>query len=173
MKKLTFILLMLLTTVSQVAYASDSPNLEEGLIKALKLKPRSLERLGDSGTALKAYIAAGYMDLKPTQRADYTDYRLLKKPATLMGHTLILVEEEYKTVHLGCCVNPGLGVTVRLNGSSKKLEKFADDNGCAFDDEAAANGELKSYGITVKVPKGKYVSLSCRYNEAARKRDGD
>lgn len=160
MKKLMLILLILLSAISQGSRAADSPSLEAGLIKALQLKPGTTERLSDSGEALQAYIKAGYLDLKPTAREDYTDYRLLKKPTMLMGHTLVLVEEEYMGRFIGCCVNPGVGVTVRLSGSSKNLEKFADKNGCSFDDAANPQDQLKPYSIKLNLPKGKYVTLT-------------
>ncbi len=166
MNKLILTLLILLTAFSTGACAADEPHLEQGLIKALKLKRGTTERLGESGTALQAYIKAGYMDLKPIQRGDYTDYRLFKKPATLMGHTLVLVEEEYMTRHIGCCVNPGIAVTVRVTGSGDNLEKFADENGCSFDDKADPRSALETFGIKANFPKGKYVSLSCREGDA-------
>lgn len=166
MKKLILTLLILLTAFSTGAFAADEPHLEPGLIKALKLKRGTTERLGDSGTALQAYIKAGYMDLKPVQRADYTDYRLFKKPTKLMGHTLVLVEEEYMARHIGCCVNPGVAVTVRVSGSSDNLEQFADENGCSFDDAADPRSALDTYGIKANFPKGKYASISCREGDA-------
>ena len=167
MKKLILILLLLSMKIS---FAAEDPTLEAGLVKALKQKPGTTERLGDSGAALRAYIAAGYLDLKPSQRADYTDYRLLKKPAMLMGHTLVLIEEEYMTRHIGCCVSPGVGVTVRLSGSSKNLEKFAEKNGCSFNPKADPQEELKLYGIKANLPIGKYASISCRERDAQNAR---
>ncbi|WP_426101423.1 hypothetical protein [Massilia sp. TSP1-1-2] len=167
MKKLIVILLVLLTACSKVSSAPpEQPDLEAGLIKALSLNPSTRDRLGDSGQALQAYIKAGYLDLKPAQRADYTDYRVFKKPATLMGHTLVIVEEEYMTRFIGCCVSPGVGVTVRLSGSSDNLEKFADKNGCAFIALEHPQAELSTFGIKASFPKGKYASLSCRERDA-------
>ena len=168
MKLLSTFLLMLLAECATSASATDAPTLEAGLIKAMTLKPGTTDRLGDSGVALQAYIKAGYMDPKPNQRADYTDYRLLKKPTMLMGHTLVLIEEEYMTRHIGCCVSPGVGVTVRMSGSTDKLEKFAEKNGCSFDGAADPNEQLKTYGIKANLPKGKYVALSCREREALK-----
>jgi hypothetical protein len=38
-----------------------------------------------------------------------------------MTHELVMIEQEYMTTWIGCCVSPGVGVTVRVNGSTANL----------------------------------------------------
>ena len=66
-------------------------------------------------------MQAGYIDNKPNLRADYTDYYLLNKPARFMGHELVMIEEEYMSRYIGCCVSPGAGLSVKVSGSLKPL----------------------------------------------------
>jgi len=149
------------------AIAVPEPALERGLLDAMRLKPGTSERSAKSGPMIMAYVQGGYLDLKPNQREDYTDYRLFKKPAQLMGHTLMLVEEEYMARHIGCCVSEGLGVTVQVVGSTDQLEKFAEQNGCSFAEQVDLAAELKGIGINARIPKAKYATLSCRERDIA------
>lgn len=154
--------LLVVSNFLNVASASDDPLLEQGLLNAMRLKPGTEERLAKSGAMIRAYVSAGYLNLKPAQRADYTDYRLFKKPATLMGHTLVVMEEEYMSKHVGCCVSEGLGITIKIVGSTSKLERFARENGCTFDRHVDVAADLKSVAISVVIPKGDYATVSCR-----------
>ena len=110
--------LLIISGFVNAAIAGNEVTLERGLLDAMRLKPDVSERSTKSGPMIMAYVKDGYLDLKPIQRADYTDYRLFKKPAQLMGHRLMLVEEEYMAKHIGCCVSEGLGVTVKVVGST-------------------------------------------------------
>lgn len=159
--------LLIVSGCADAAVAADEATLEQGLLDAMRLKPGTSERKTKSGPMIMAYVKEGYLDLKPAERADYTDYRLFKKPATLMGHTLMLIEEEYMLKHIGCCVSEGLGVTVKVAGSTEKLEKFAEQNGCSFNPSADLAAELNSMGIKTRVPKAKYAALSCRMRDIA------
>jgi len=162
------LLLALITIRTATAVAADDKVLENGLADALRLKPGTTERAGNSGKAIQAYMREGVVNKKPNERADYTDYYIVKKPATFMGHELVVIEEEYMSKYVGCCVNPGAGITVKVNGSPKNLEKFADENKCSFADKVDVQGELGRYGIKATFSKGRYASLSCRENDAIR-----
>lgn len=162
------LLLALITIRTATAAAADNKALEDGLADALRLKPGTTERAGDSGKAIQAYMREGVVNKKPNERADYTDYYIVKKPATFMGHELVVIEEEYMSKYVGCCVNPGAGITVKVNGSPKNLEKFADKNKCSFADKVDVQGEMSRFGIRATFSKGRYASLSCRENDANR-----
>lgn len=172
-KALTSATLALLIATSPLASAQDGnaqggKAMESGLIDALRFDAKRQERVAPSGPALQAYIRAGYLDAKPSARADYTDYRLLKKPATFMGHTLVVIEEEYMSAYIGCCVSEGVGVTVKLNGNGANLQAFAKDNACSYSEVADPGAELKHFDIANDLPKGKYASLSCRERDSQR-----
>lgn len=152
---------------TQTAFANDQET-EEGLIKALRLKKGTTERVGDSGKAIQAYMKLGFTSKKPNQRADYTDYYLLNKPAKFMGHDLLVIEEEYMLKYVGCCVSPGVGVTVKVVGDTKNLEKFASENRCTLTDHVNIKDELNRISIKANIPIGNFASLSCRERDADR-----
>jgi hypothetical protein len=149
--------------------ASAEDELEEGLINAMRLKTGStMERVGNSGKAIQAYMREGFVGRRPNRREGYTDYYLLKKPARLMGHELVMIEEEYQLEFIGCCVNDGVGVTLRVDGSTEGIEAFAEHNGCRVETEVDFQQKIAQVGIKAKVAKGNYLSLSCRTMDANR-----
>lgn len=164
----------LLVLVSSLAAAAAGPGpspgaeLETGLAQAMHLKKETTERVGTSGQAIQAYMHAGLIDSKPNQRADYTDYYLLNKAARFMGHELVMIEEEYMSRWIGCCVSPGAGLSVKVSGSLKPLEQFSRAHRCSLNDNADLQGELASLGIRRKLPPGRYATLSCRERDAER-----
>ncbi|MGK5023137.1 hypothetical protein [Janthinobacterium sp. RB2R34] len=162
---------VVLAMASSLACAETGPELENGLTSALHLKKGGSERVGTSGKAIQAYARAGYIDARPDLRADYTDYYLLKKPAPFMGHELVMIEEEYMLRYIGCCVSPGAGLSVKVNGSIRALEAFAHAHRCSLIDNADMQGELASLGIRRKLAPGRYATLSCRERDAERERD--
>jgi hypothetical protein len=134
--------------------------LQAGLVNALRLNTQTRERIGDSGAAIRAYIQAGYLRAKPDKRLDYTDYRILRRPARLLGHELVLIEEEYLTRFIGCCVNAGVGAILRGSADTSAIDAFAAANGCAVTKGRDVIGTLESVGV--KPSQGEYLQLSCR-----------
>ena len=165
---ITVAIALFLAAPSQSAIATNEQNLEADLVNSLRLKKGTLERVDKSQPAIQNYIRQGYLNNKPNQRMDYTDYYILKKPTMLMGHTLVVIEEEYASKWVGCCPSPGMGVTLMTSGSTKGLEKFAHENGCKFATVDDLQNELKSFGIKSNFPKGNYASLSCRERDVQR-----
>ncbi len=161
-------LLLLLTAHAALASASNDKELEEGLKNAFRLKPGTTERAGDSGKAIQAYMHEGIVNKRPNERYDYTDYYHVKKQASFMGHDLVVIEEEYMSKYMGCCVDPGAGITVKLNGSPSNLEKFAEANMCSFDDNVDIRSGLRGVGNKTTLRKGRYATLSCRENDTRR-----
>jgi hypothetical protein len=161
---LTGLIAVALACAFPAALAADA--LESGLAHAMQLKKGTNERIGTSGAAIQAYMQAGYLDAKPNLRADYTDYYLLKKPVPFMGHELVMIEEEYMSRWIGCCVSPGAGLSVKVSGSLKPLEQFARVHRCSLNDNSDLQGELASLGIRHKLAPGRYATLSCRERDA-------
>jgi len=135
---------------------------EAVLIEALKLDASTHERVGSSESAIEAYAAAGLINLDADVRVDYTSYFVVKKRTEFMGHTLVLIEHEYMDEYVGCCVSPGMGVTVRVKGDTRSLEDFAAANGCSFSDHTDPAAELKTYNVKSLLFKAHYANLSCR-----------
>ena len=96
----TIFTLILFTVFNSQVMALNDQSLESGLTSALRLKKGTTERIGNSGKAIQAYMREGIVNKKPNQRADYTDYYLVNKPAKFMGHDLIVIEEEYMSQYL-------------------------------------------------------------------------
>jgi hypothetical protein len=145
---------------SGAVYAQASP--QTLLIEALKLDATTHERVGSPEPAVEAYAAAGLINVDADVRADYTSYFLVKKRTEFMGHTLVLIEHEYMDEYVGCCVSPGMGVTVRVKGDTRSLEEFATANGCSFSDNTDPAAELKSFNVKSLLFKAHYANLSCR-----------
>lgn len=156
---------LLLAASCASAHAAD-PGLESGLLHALHLKKGTTDRVGTSGKAIAAYMREGYIGKRPDQRFDYTDYYLLKKPASFMGHELVLIEEEYITQYIGCCVSPGAGVTVKVRGNTQNLQAFASAQRCTLTDPVDVQHGLSEVAIKARLPQGHYASLSCRERDA-------
>lgn len=136
-------------------------DLQDALIAALRRKPGTDERIGSSADAIMAYANAGYVAKQPDSRLDYSDYRILKKPANFMGHTLVAIEEEYMQEYIGCCVSPGMAVTVRASPSGGDLDAFASTNSCSVSRDTDDYYSSADIGLP-KAPKGTYVTLSCK-----------
>ena len=171
-----FILAYSTSSYSDNTTLKPKPNqLEEKLINALSLDKTTnkRKRLGNSGKAIQAYIKEGALRKKPTTRINYTDYWKIKgNNSYFMGHRLLVIEEEYMTKDIGCCVDPGIGITVRVMRDTSSLKRFASENACSF-----------TYEIDKKIKKlirakssYKYAYLSCRdsnIRSSAKKDDPD
>jgi hypothetical protein len=162
------LIISIIIALSHDAIASNYQKLETDLLNALRLDNKTMERAGSSRKAIQAYIREGFINKKPNQRTDYTDYYILRKPAKFMGHDLVMIEEEYMSDYVGCCVSPGAGVTVKVVGGAENLKDFANKNGCAFSGHVDLQKEIASVGIKRSIPKGNYASLSCRERDANR-----
>lgn len=156
-------------TLAFSAQAEPMAKLEKQLTEALRYNPSTGERIGNSGKAIQAYMKAGLVNKKPNVRVDYTDYYLLNKPASFMGHHLFMIEEEYLIKYIGCCVSEGAGVTLRIRASDKNLRTFAKQNGCAVEDGVNITEHLDDLGLKASAPAGKYITLSCRMRDAVRR----
>lgn len=140
----------------------DDAALQSMVMDSLRLRPGTGERMVDSGKMIVALANSGYVNLKPDERWDYSDYRFLKKRADFLGHEIIVIEEEYFEKWIGCCVNPGLAITFKLNGNTDFLQTFARNNKCkiGFDGD-------KYYGPALPpAPKGTYATLSCKEGDS-------
>lgn len=169
MKKILYCLLsgLLLGAAATSSLATETA-LENQLIKALKIIQNTEERQAKSRPVIRAYQQAGILNKKPDQRADYIDFYLLRKPASFVGHKLVMLEEEYMDTYVGCCVSPGLGLVLQIEADTRSLQDFADKNACTFKPHADVFDTLKTYGIRHKLPKADYASLSCRERDAQK-----
>jgi hypothetical protein len=139
-------------------------SLERVLREAMTPSTNGEERQVDSGVALRAYIKAGLVSRAPDERADYVDYRRLRKPTSLFGHSLVVLEEEYLTTYIGCCVNPGLGMVVQKRGGLGPLDEFLERNKCSKRDADDATYSMQLAGVKPKAG-ATYVSISCRQRD--------
>ena len=141
---------------------SNELALQSMLLDSLQMKPGTAKRMFDSGKMIVALANAGYVNLAPDSRADYSDYRFLKKPAFLFGSEIVVIDEEYFKEWIGCCVSPGVAITVKVNGDTNALQDFATSNKCRL----GFDGDMY-YGPTLPyAPKGTYATLSCKERDA-------
>ena len=141
--------------------ATTDETLAAGLVGVMRLNAERTERLAEPGEAIRAYIKAGYVRLKPELREEYTDYRVVRQPAKFFGQELLVIEEEYLTKFIGCCVNEGVGVILRVTADLAPLKEFAAANGCRVGNERLETVEMLQK-LKVKSVEGEFVSMSCR-----------
>lgn len=154
---------MLVQTTS--SEQSTEQNIENILINVLKIDQKTNDRIENTQLAIQAYIEKGIINNKPNKRVDYVDYYLVNKSTNFMGHTLILIEEEYMLKYIGCCVNSGIGIVVRLMGNSNNLEEFATQNNCQFENNFNLREKLTQLNLTTHLLEGQFAFLSCRENK--------
>lgn len=159
---------VLITLLLPSAVIAQSTTLEQGLLTSMTVVTGSegeTYRSDSSGQAIQAYMRQNYINKKPNFRFDYTDYYLLNKPAQLLGHELKVIEEEYMSEYMGCCVSPGVGAVIRQKGSLDRLKDFTKRNQCSIE-PVNFNDYLKKLNIRrANAPSGNYYSISCRERE--------
>jgi hypothetical protein len=122
--------------------------LEAALTKAMTANRADASRMLPSGAAIKLFIKNGFVKRKPEARQDYSDYRLLRKPFTFMGHSVVALEEQNLVEYIGCCVDDGIGALLVLDGSADALNVFASANGCTVSsDDYDIETSLNAVGL--------------------------
>ncbi len=153
---------MALLLMSASPMAAEISNEEKVLQGAMMLRSRDpYAREVGSGEAIGVLIKSGFLKRKPFQRADYVDYRALKKPMKFLGHSVLLIEEEYLVEWIGCCVNVGIGMVIEESGDTAGLEGFVKANQCRKEGEDYWKGSLENSGLKPKAGV-KYSYISCR-----------
>lgn len=151
------------------SYASEAPanqDLVEKLLHALRPVP-DFKRQENVGAVIREFKAHGLVPFRP-QRVEYTDFYPLLKRATVFGHDLVLIEEEYLTKFIGCCVNEGGGLVLRINGALDKLENWAEANQCRIEQFRDEKEFLEYSRVRFAVPPGAYARISCRVRDEER-----
>ncbi|ALF59206.1 hypothetical protein [Psychrobacter urativorans] len=162
---------LIITMVVPVIARAQPSNLEAGLLKSMTIKldnEGDIERDESSGVAIRNYKRNNYIKAAPDFRYDYIDNYLLLKPATFLGHDLKVIEEEYMSAYIGCCVSPGVGVIIKQKGSLNNVKDFARKNRCSIE-PINFNAHLRELGIKKpQAPTGNYYALSCRERDIER-----
>lgn len=160
-----FTLALLVAACSTAAGAAPGDP-SERFLASLRPVPH-FGRQGNAAAVLREFKAEGLIPFKP-QRIDYTDFYPLLKPVQILGHDLVLLEEEYMTQFMGCCVSEGAGMVLRLRGATDKLEAFAQANQCRVEEFRDQAAYLKHKPVRFPLPSGAYVSVSCRARDEVR-----
>jgi hypothetical protein len=122
-------------------------------------------RVTSSGVAIEKLAKLGFLPIKPDQRADYVDYRRVRKPFTFLGQSVIVIEEEYLDKFIGCCVNPGIGFVVETNGEMNEFNFFVEINKCQKEGPyTRAAYSLEMAGVKPKAG-ATYLGISCRQDD--------
>ena len=145
-------LILAASVLAAGAAPAQDRRLEDAIVAAMKS--------GEGAPAIKGLVKAGYVKQKPNRRVDYVDYRAFRKPLTLAGATLVTIEEEYMTKHIGCCVNEGIGLVARVGADPQALTALAKAANCAIKDEEAVRDSLANAGA--RPGAGGLVYISCR-----------
>ena len=158
-------LVLLGAVACSCAAASAEAEMADKFLAALKPVP-DFKRQDNAGAVLREMKAQEYIPFKP-RRIDYTDYYPLLKNVSVFGHDLVVVEEEYMTKFVGCCVSEGAGFVVRLNGDAQPLERFAAANQCRVDvyENLKKFRESAFRNLDFLLTDGKYAEVSCRVRD--------
>ncbi|BAT58931.1 hypothetical protein GJW-30_1_01459 [Variibacter gotjawalensis] len=154
------VLLAALLIVLPFAAMAQENKAEAELMQAMAYSKVEQKRIKEPGEAIRALVREKVLALKPDRRMDYTDYRIVKRPATFLGQELVVVEEEYLTKYIGCCVNEGIGAILRVTGDRAPLEAFAKENLCKLREQQHVLEDLRNIGM--KNISGEYTAISCR-----------
>ena len=162
MKKLVwcFSAFIVLIGFASIAQADENERLEKLFRNGMKpvMDGKDAKRAADSGDIIRAYIKAGYVKRKPEDRSDYTDTRILRKPATLFGHKLVALTEEYMVEYIGCCVDPGFGAILEVDDKTSEIEAAASANKCEF--QIGESTDMSQFGLTL-TPGHRFATLVC------------
>jgi hypothetical protein len=157
--------LMLLMLSASISFAQKPVSPEMVLTQAMT-RLDDENRVMSSGVAIERLAKMGFLPIKPDERADYVDYRRVRKPLSLFGHQVVVIEEEYLTQYIGCCVNPGLGLVIETNGAMGDLNAFLVPNKChkRTGSDYDPTYSLKLAGVKPKAD-ATYVIISCRQDD--------
>ena len=153
-------LLLLVGAATALAQTPEEMLLRDAMSLGAVPETRHIE----PGEVIRAYIKAGVVAQKPDSAADYVDYRRFRKPATLFGHKLVVLEEEYMTTYIGCCVDPGIGMVVEVAGDTTELDAFLVTNKCRKDQPSGPVDSMAQAGFKPEAGKS-YAYVSCRVND--------
>ncbi len=120
------------------------------------------ERQKNIGAVLREFKEQGLIPFRPLIRVDYTDYYRIRSELRVLGHDLVILEEEYMSKYVGCCVSEGGGLVVRLRGSTSELAEFAAANRCSLREYASLEMYQRESKLSFAAPSGRYAELSCR-----------
>jgi hypothetical protein len=166
MKYLSLVITVLLLVLSASISHAQKPVSPEMVLTQAMTRLDDEKRVMSSGVAIEKLAKMGFLPIKPDQRADYVDYRRLRKPLNLFGHKVVVIEEEYLTQYIGCCVNPGLGLVIETNGAMGDLNAFLVPNKChkKTGSDYDPTYSLKLAGVKPKAD-ATYVIISCRQDD--------
>ena len=136
-------------------------DVENQIINALTLTKEDI-RENEAEEIIKILKNKELINDKPETRVEYADYYPIKSLVNFLGHELVLIENEYLEKYIGCCVNPGVVLYVRLTGNSDSIENFATTNKCSIEKNLNTQDLFNSIGINVKLKSGNYAILDCR-----------
>jgi hypothetical protein len=155
-------LALALAIVPSTGVASTDADLEAGMLQALRAGADG--RQARAGAAIRAYKDASALPSRP-QRSDYTDYYPVIKPTRFMGQQLVLVSEQYMIKHIGCCVDPGTGMYIRVLTNTDAMKAFARINHCRVRKFADSKALHDSTPATFGLEAGRYAALLCHESD--------
>jgi hypothetical protein len=159
MKKLLLsILLGLCTPLFCLGETGSTPTaLENELLEALKLNNKGDDRRVHPEVVISDYAAKHLIDLSRTKRVDSDNFYVLRKPAKLLGHDLLVISWAQDTAR-----SYGLTVYVRVIGDDANLAAFAKTNRCNYAyEQDLGSWQLFDEHPPIVFPKGRHASLAC------------
>ncbi len=135
------------------------PQLRIGLTAAIEAR----QDLKIANNQINQLAQLGFINKLADLRVDYTDMYRPKKPIYFLGNEVILLENSYMNEWLGCCLDPGMGILVKVSANNYSLlDQFAKRFDCGLDgDKILQSDGYKALGVPGEIANGGYAHLQC------------
>ncbi|AZZ98325.1 hypothetical protein [Pseudoalteromonas sp. R3] len=158
----------LTTLVSFALWSAQSYSQREISIEAsLTIEPTYLEEsLVKGREVVNQMVKSGIFSPEPQERFDYLNFHFPEKETRVLGYQLVYFNYEYADKYIGCCINPGAAVVLRLpsNEDDAYLQKFAKRNYCNISrgNHIYMPREIQKMIVKLGIPTVNLVELSCK-----------
>lgn len=129
----------------------------------------SLDRNADNFIAkiestLGSLVKLGAIPVKPALEYDYSKIYIPRKPLTIAGANIALLEYQVFENWIGCCVNPGFSMALVIDNPNQRPEIFAYAKlrNCSVNEEVSIMG----YEDLIPTENKSFITLDCGVDDS-------
>jgi len=142
---------------------------EQAVISLLKASPENVQPSLETQKALEMLKQHGIIKNEPDIVADYNHIYIANKQLPVLGGVLLALDHEYLEDWIGCCVNPGVALALKVKkdkDDSSALASFAKENHCNVMpfEQSFMTKDLKEAAFD-HVKKEDVLVLSCKLSD--------